>query len=740
MWRMQILLSLCLLGTAKVTGAPPAFEHVASIHLGSRYQKIVESNGYWYLTSEWGLECWHFNTLNEFVKLSEAATPGMAQWVALEGDYAYIADGYRGISVVDVSDPFELRLLSNYSPPPMIWIEKPCQVWHVTAHDQKVYATGAFGLSVIDAADPLNLYEIGRYTLVDTIWGIPSDEGTDFGSTVFLNGKLYAPLLSTPNASKFTNGLYQFDVSDPTNPVVEHIYIPDISVPKLTLLKDSVLFVASDYDVYAFTIQPDGWLTQRGSYEDLIWHTGDSEDLAVCGKSLFIVGTGSTIQGGIANFDFSDLDTLILRQDFRWPANFNCAAIVDSVGLAGYFHADLLQMRLNDSGLLDSTGFIETYANIRGVAVKDNALYATGRGQGLFVFDIADRANPVLSQFLPQGDPGEPVLLGNYLCIGDIEPLASIYDVSNSLTPQFVAQIQRPKVSSFAKMDNVLFAAQQESLLVFTLAENTLCYVKSCAPFGQLGLQIRDSLLYTAGAVAMIEPDSTITTLSLIGNGLVDFDLMGNQYLGARGNYGLHIFDIGNPSQPIFLEYWDRWGENSPPGDASGVRVLDSYTLLFEGDFDISVIDVSDPHVPLLTTTVLTPGYALKGVLDTQYLYVADQYGVEIFRHSPEISVIDDPPVLPYDFALKQNHPNPFHSKTTIDFTIGRSSEAEIRIYNILGQRIRRITLGYRDAGSYQTTWDGCDSQGKEVANGVYYYELITNVSREHRKMIYLKR
>jgi len=737
---MQILLSLCLLGTAKVTGAPPTFEHVASIHLGSRYQKIVESNGHWYLASEWGLECWHFNGLNEFVKLSEAATPGMAQWVALEGDYAYIADGYRGVSVVDVSDPLSLRFISNYSPPPMISIQKPCQVWHVTAHDQVVYATGAFGLSVIDAADPLNLNEIGRYTLVDTVWGIPSDEGTDFGSTVYLNGKLYAPLLSTPNASKFMNGLYQFDVRDPANPVVEHIYIPDITVPKLTLIKDSVLFVASDYDVYAFTLQSDGWLTQRGSFRDLIWHTGDSEDLAVCGKSLFIVGTGSTIQGGIANFDFSDLDTLILRQDFRWPTNFNCAAIVDSVGFAGYFHADLLQMRLKDSGLLDSTGFIETYVNIRGVAVKDDALYATGRGQGLFVFDIVDRANPVLSQFLPLGDPAEPVLLGNHLCVGNIEPLTSIYDVSNSLTPQLVAQIQRPKVTAFAKLDEVLFAAQQDSLLVFTLKGNTLEFVKSCPPFGQLGLQIHDSLLYTAGAVAKIEPESTITTLSWIGNGLVDFDLMGNYYLGARGNYGLHIFDIGNPSQPIFLTYWDRWGENSPPGDASGVRILDSCALLFEGDFDISVIDISDPYLPLLTTTILTPGYALKGVLDTEYLYVADQYGFEIFRHSTGVSVTEDPPILPDDFALKQNYPNPFHTKTTIDFTIGRASEVEVEIYNVLGQRIRHMALGRRAVGSYQTAWDGCDSEGKEVASGIYFYELITHFSREHRKMIYLKR
>jgi len=76
-----------------------AQEHIASIHLGSRYEKIVERDGFWYLAGQWGLECWQYNVQGDFVKLSEVATPGIAQWVTLEGDYAYVADGWEGLTL-----------------------------------------------------------------------------------------------------------------------------------------------------------------------------------------------------------------------------------------------------------------------------------------------------------------------------------------------------------------------------------------------------------------------------------------------------------------------------------------------------------------------------------------------------------------------------------------------------------------------------------------------------------------
>lgn len=117
MKKLRTLITIFLVMSSTLVAASPTFEHISSIHLGSRYQKIVERDGYWYLAGEWGLECWQFNAQNEFVKLSEVATPGIAQWVALEGDYAYVADGWEGLTIVDVTNPLDLNFVSNFVPP-----------------------------------------------------------------------------------------------------------------------------------------------------------------------------------------------------------------------------------------------------------------------------------------------------------------------------------------------------------------------------------------------------------------------------------------------------------------------------------------------------------------------------------------------------------------------------------------------------------------------------------------------
>jgi flagellar hook assembly protein FlgD len=42
-------------------------------------------------------------------------------------------------------------------------------------------------------------------------------------------------------------------------------------------------------------------------------------------------------------------------------------------------------------------------------------------------------------------------------------------------------------------------------------------------------------------------------------------------------------------------------------------------------------------------------------------------------------------------------------------------------------------------SGYKSVIWDGRNDEGKEVASGVYFYQLKTGESSEHRKMLLLK-
>ncbi|HSH00092.1 MAG TPA: T9SS type A sorting domain-containing protein, partial [candidate division Zixibacteria bacterium] len=95
----------------------------------------------------------------------------------------------------------------------------------------------------------------------------------------------------------------------------------------------------------------------------------------------------------------------------------------------------------------------------------------------------------------------------------------------------------------------------------------------------------------------------------------------------------------------------------------------------------------------------------------------------------------DDPaPVLPAEFVLSQNHPNPFNPETTIDFALPRRAEVELSIYNVLGQRVTTLFSGEAAAGRHTVNW-----RADAYASGVYFYRLSAGETTLTRKMLLLK-
>ena len=79
---------------------------------------------------------------------------------------------------------------------------------------------------------------------------------------------------------------------------------------------------------------------------------------------------------------------------------------------------------------------------------------------------------------------------------------------------------------------------------------------------------------------------------------------------------------------------------------------------------------------------------------------------------------------LPSHFALYQNYPNPFNSSTTIRYQLPVCSHVTLKIYNLLGQKVRTLVDKHQEPGYYEARWDGKDGQGKDVASGVYFYKI----------------
>lgn len=90
----------------------------------------------------------------------------------------------------------------------------------------------------------------------------------------------------------------------------------------------------------------------------------------------------------------------------------------------------------------------------------------------------------------------------------------------------------------------------------------------------------------------------------------------------------------------------------------------------------------------------------------------------------------------PDKFELHQNYPNPFFSLTAIPYHLNKLSDVQITIFDLLGRQVQNFVVGKETAGLHKLFWDGRNSFGKRVANGIYFCRLQTEDQFRIKKMI----
>ena len=100
--------------------------------------------------------------------------------------------------------------------------------------------------------------------------------------------------------------------------------------------------------------------------------------------------------------------------------------------------------------------------------------------------------------------------------------------------------------------------------------------------------------------------------------------------------------------------------------------------------------------------------------------------------------------LIPEETTLLHNYPNPFNPETWIPYQLAVPAEVTLTIYDMNGQLVRRIALGYQAAGMYRSRsravyWNGRNQLGESVASGLYFYTLIAGEFTATRRMLILK-
>ena len=100
--------------------------------------------------------------------------------------------------------------------------------------------------------------------------------------------------------------------------------------------------------------------------------------------------------------------------------------------------------------------------------------------------------------------------------------------------------------------------------------------------------------------------------------------------------------------------------------------------------------------------------------------------------------------VVPTETVLLPNYPNPFNPETWIPYDLAQDADVHIHIYNLKGESVRRLSLGFQAVGTYRTPsraayWDGRNDTGESVASGIYFYTLQAGQFKTTRRMVIIK-
>jgi hypothetical protein len=91
--------------------------------------------------------------------------------------------------------------------------------------------------------------------------------------------------------------------------------------------------------------------------------------------------------------------------------------------------------------------------------------------------------------------------------------------------------------------------------------------------------------------------------------------------------------------------------------------------------------------------------------------------------------------VVPAEFNLSRNYPNPFNPVTEAGFELPESSPVLIRVFSMLGKEIAILMDQRKQAGRYTVQWDGTDSHGILVPSGIYFLQMQAGSFTSVRKM-----
>ncbi len=261
------------------------------------------------------------------VKVGAYDTPGYAKSVTLSGSYAYVADGYSGLQVIDISSPTSPFLKGTCN--------TPGYAHGVAISDNYAYmAAGESDLQIIDINNPVNPSLKCTYSTPGIAYGVALSGGYAYVAAgdsglhiVDINSPVNPTLKGTYDTSGTANGvalsgsyayvadgssgLHIVDINSPVNPTLKGTYDTSGTANGVALSGSYAYVAAGSYGLQIIDIIDPDRLSLKGTYNT----QGTANDMVLSGSYAYVADGSS----GLQIINISDPASPFLKSTYDTP-------------------------------------------------------------------------------------------------------------------------------------------------------------------------------------------------------------------------------------------------------------------------------------------------------------------------------------------------------------------------------------------------------------------------------------
>jgi len=686
-----------------------------------------------------GIDVVDISSPSSLTHVGNCPTANRALDIAIQGSYAYVADRYGGLQIVSLEDPIAPVIVGELS--------GLGHSYGIDVDGAFAYVTDQSTLYIVDVSDPTSPLLVGN---------LGTGHGYPYAYNVAVAGDLVC-VVEGPNWFQMapiqcsSNGTIIIDV-EPSG--IEALWSLTGPGGLSEGVSDSTLTEMTP-GTYSMTWgEESGWITPAPDTLELV----AGEEIAFLGtyepmpdvETFAVTFGGSSMERGEAVLQTDDGGYLVAGRNNSWASNGEWLIKVDPTGseewnrhyqgagyhafkgvdhcsggyiLTGYSggaYADMWLMKVNTDG----DEIFNHQFNVGGTAWNDGASVKETSDGGFAVLGRTAWSWPNHAWYLVRTD-ANGVLLWEQVFNASEEDhdTEAGFDLQQTQDGGFIlagSYLDTPTDARLVKTDssgNIEWSS--------TFGGSAGDYFRS--------VRILDNGDYLiAGGTASSGAggsDGWLLRVDAFGS-----EIWSNTY-GGSSDEGFAVAELVPDGGYILTGSTRSYGAGG--SDLWLIKTNESGDVLWEriygGSEDESGTDVKP---------ATDGGYIVTGGTKS---FAAGDWDVWLPKTDAEGRVDSLATSMPGDnvpstrLAMGQNYPNPFNPKTSFRFEIQQRTHVRLEIIDIGGHRVATLVDGVLKEGSHAAIWMGIDDGGRRVSSGVYIARLSTEDEVRTTKIVLAK-